>query len=112
MDVDRLDRKALSALQGRRLSALLLDIYRRNPFYTRKLDEAGIRLDELTLPDDLDRLPFTTKAELVADQEQNTPWGSDLTEPLAHYTRYCQTSSTTGRSARGARPRRGAPRQR
>lgn len=100
MDVDRLDRKALSALQGRRLSALLSDVYRRNPFYTRKLDEAGIRLDELTLPDDLDSLPFTTKAELVADQEQNPPWGSDLTEPLAHYTRYCQTSSTTGRPLR------------
>ena len=35
-----------------------------------------------------------------ADQAANPPWGTALTEPLAHYTRYCQTSSTTGRPLR------------
>jgi phenylacetate-CoA ligase len=45
-------------------------------------------------------LPFTTKAELIADQDANPPWGSARTEPLEHYTRYHQTSSTTGRPLR------------
>ena len=36
----------------------------------------------------------------MADQEQAPPWGTVLTEPVEHYTRYNQTSSTTGRPLR------------
>jgi phenylacetate-CoA ligase len=79
-----------------RLSGLISDIYGRNPFYTRKLDAAGIRPGQLRFPSDLPQLPVTTKAELVADQQASPPWGTNLTEPLEHYTRYNQTSSTTG----------------
>ena len=57
-------------------------------------------VDALRFPDDLATLPLTTKAELVADQAANPPWGTALTEPLERYTRYCQTSSTTGRPLR------------
>jgi phenylacetate-CoA ligase len=93
---EHLDRDALQAWQGTRLSRLLSALHGRNPFYTAKLDRAKIRIDTLALPAELTRLPQTTKAELVADQEANPPWGTALTEPLASYTRYCQTSSTTG----------------
>ncbi len=54
----------------------------------------------MQFPRDLERLPLTTKAELNADQAANPPWGTALTEPLERYTRYCQTSSTTGRPLR------------
>ena len=97
---ERRDRSSLATLQGRRLLRLLGDIHGRNPFYTRKLDEAGIRLELLNLPDDFHTLPLTTKAELVADQDAHPPWGTALTEPLERYTRYNQTSSTTGRPMR------------
>ena len=40
---ERADRHTLVAQQARRLVKLLRDIYGRNPFYTRKLDAAGIR---------------------------------------------------------------------
>jgi phenylacetate-CoA ligase len=93
---DRLDRDALAALQGERLSRLLSAIYGRNRFYTAKLDRAGVRPNTLRLPGDLAALPLTTKAELIADQESHAPWGTAFTEPLERYTRYCQTSSTTG----------------
>jgi phenylacetate-CoA ligase len=97
---ERLDRNALLAVQGRRLTELITAIYSRNAFYTRKLDEAGLQIDQLQFPRDLERLPLTTKAELNADQAANPPWGTALTEPLERYTRYCQTSSTTGRPLR------------
>ncbi|HEY7169642.1 MAG TPA: AMP-binding protein [Vicinamibacterales bacterium] len=93
---DRLDREQLTARQAARLAELLSRIHGRNPFYTRKLGAAGAQPDALRLPDDLRRLPFTTKAELIADQAAHPPWGSVLTFPLERYTRYCQTSSTTG----------------
>ncbi|MQA29432.1 MAG: AMP-binding protein [Luteitalea sp.] len=95
--LERLSRPELSAWQGERLAALLARIYRRSAFYTRKLDAAGIRPDRLQFPADLSKLPFTTKAELIADQAAHPPWGTVITEPIEHYTRYCQTSSTTGK---------------
>ena len=100
LPAERRDRVSLATLQGRRLLRLLGDIHGRNSFYTRKLDEAGIRLELLNLPDDFHTLPLTTKAELVADQDAHPPWGTALTEPLERYTRYNQTSSTTGRPIR------------
>src|SRR5262249_43540708 len=66
----------------------------------RKLDDAGVSPRALRLPDDLAALPLTTKGELVADQEASPPWGTVLTEPVERYTRYNQTSSTTGRPLR------------
>ena len=40
-------------------------------------------------------VPFTTKAELVADFAAHPPYGSNLTFPRSAYTRLCQTSGTT-----------------
>jgi phenylacetate-CoA ligase len=79
-----------------RLSALIQYIYGRNLFYTRKLDAAGIDPASLRFPRDLSNLPLTTKRELIADQQATPPWGTNLSEPLDRYTRYNQTSSTTG----------------
>ena len=100
LEVEQLDRSRLAEGQGRRLMELLRAIHGRNQFYTRKLQDAGIDINSLRLPEDFKRLPLTTKAELNADQAANPPWGTALTEPLSHYTRYCQTSSTTGRPLR------------
>ena len=94
------DRGALEAHQGRRLRDLVDHAHGRNPFYTRKLDAAGVHPDAIDpargLRVCLDALPFTTKAELAADQASSPPWGTARSEPLDRYTRYCQTSSTTG----------------
>lgn len=66
------------------LSAILDD----NPFYSAKLRGA-------TPDSPLSTLPFTTKQELIDDQTAHPPYGSNLTYPLARYTRFCQTSATT-----------------
>jgi phenylacetate-CoA ligase len=92
-------REALRLRQVERLRTLVATIDGRSAFYTRKLREAGIDAAALMRPDDLSRLPFTRKAELVADQAQHA-WGSVISEPLEAYTRYHQTSSTTGRPLR------------
>ena len=97
---ERQPRDQIAARQAERLARLLQAIEGRNPFYTKKLSEAGIDPHVLELPRDLGTIPLTTKAELVADQEASPPWGTVLTEPLDRYTRYNQTSSTTGRPLR------------
>jgi phenylacetate-CoA ligase len=97
---ERIDRSSLAMLQGQRLERLLVRIYGPNRFYTSKWDRAGIRLEALQLPRDLSQLPLTTKSELIADQIAHPPWGTAFCEPMDQYTRYCQTSSTTGRPLR------------
>ena len=92
-------REEITLRQEQRLTELLERIHGRNRFYTEKLDRAGIGNGPL-LVRDLRRLPPTTKGELVADQAAHPPWGTAHTEPLDAYTRYCQTSSTTGQPLR------------
>ncbi|MBA4064360.1 MAG: CoF synthetase [Isosphaera sp.] len=83
----------LRAGQLARVRELLRVVLPGNRFYARKL--AGCDLD------DFDRLPFTTKAELAADQAEHPPYGSALTYPPDRYCRLHQTSGTsTGRPLR------------
>ena len=93
-------RDEIATQQAERLALLLQVIDGRNEFYTGKFAAAGVNIADLVFPNDLSKLPLTTKAELVADQEATPPWGTVLTEPLDRYTRYNQTSSTTGRPLR------------
>src|SRR5579864_2744839 len=66
-------------------------------FYQRKFHDNGINqpptIENLT---DLSRLPFTTKQELMADQEAYPLFGTNLTYPIHTYIRHHQTSGTTG----------------
>ena len=59
----RTDRVTVAESQASRLSQLLHRIYGRNPFYTRKLDAAGLRPDALTSRA-ISSGPFTNKHEL------------------------------------------------
>jgi len=68
---------------------------RENPFYKTKYKDLLIPESGLTLRD-LDVLPLTDKSEFAADQESHPPYGTNLTRPLADYTRLHQTSGTTG----------------
>src|SRR6058998_3840216 len=54
------------------------------------------RLHDVTSWNDFERLPFTTKADLMADQREHPPYGANLTFPLEHYVRLHQTSGTSG----------------
>ena len=71
-----------------RIDALLETILPANRFYRDKF--AGYALDRF------ESLPFTTKAELIAEQQAHPPYGRLLTFPLARYVRMHQTSGTSG----------------
>lgn len=77
------------------LNALLAAL-RTNPFYATKLAGTGLLDGVAKLADFTARCPFTTKAELVADQLAHPPYGTNLTFPLERYTRCHQTSGSTG----------------
>ncbi len=83
------DRDGLRAVQLERLRAGLAEVLRHNEFYRA-------RLTSVLGWDDFERLPFTTKDELLADQAAHAPFGSNLTYPLERYVRLHQTSGSSG----------------
>lgn len=70
----------------------LLGAIAGNRFQSSRLAGVG---DIASVEDFTARVPFTTKADLVADHAAHPPFGSNLTFPKARYTRFCQTSGTT-----------------
>jgi phenylacetate-CoA ligase len=93
----RATRAQIEAGQLRQLQELLRAILPRNRFYARKLAAAGFHARRPAgLRGLLARIPFTTKDELVADQRSRPPYGTRHTLPLEAYTRFHQTSGTTG----------------
>lgn len=90
------NRAAIEAGQLESLRTLIAELFPSNKFYTQKLQAAGVTFDVASLADFSARFPFTTKAEIVADQIASPPYGTNLTYPQDRYTRFHQTSGTTG----------------
>jgi len=81
-----------------RLVALWPEVTRNNPFQRAKL--AGVASAPRDWQEFQSRVPLTTKAELVADQQAHLPYGTNLTFPIDRYTRCHQTSGTHGEPLR------------
>ena len=60
------------------------------------MDAAGIHPESIKTLDDLKRLPLTSKSELVQAQSDALPLGSNATFEESAYSRFHQTSGTTG----------------
>ena len=94
-------RGALEQLQVEKLQALLEPVLQSNSFYKEKLEGAGLaEAAAVSTLEDYQRLPFTTKEELSADQVAHPPYGTNLTFERQHYIRVHQTSGTTGERLR------------
>ena len=85
----RTDPDELRDLHLRKLRAGLAEVLKTNAFWRP-------RLTDVRTWNDFERLPLTTKAELLADQEARPPYGTNLTYPLDRYTRLHQTSGSSG----------------
>jgi phenylacetate-CoA ligase len=79
----------LRALQLAKLRAGLTQVLATNAFWRE-------RLHGVSGWDDFERLPLTTKAELLADQASHPPFGTNLTFPADRYVRLHQTSGSSG----------------
>jgi phenylacetate-CoA ligase len=88
------NRETIADRQIRRLHRMLDAVLPANKFYRRKF--AGADLRSLASLDQFHKLPFTTKDELVEDQQRHPPFGTDLSFPQEKYIRLHQTSGTTG----------------
>ncbi len=85
-------RNIIRSQQWERLRSVLDTILITNPFHRKRLEHLSIS----SLDDYVRLCPLMTKRVIVADRESWPPYGSNLSYPLENYTRFCQTSGTTG----------------
>lgn len=100
IDAHQIEAHQIEAHQIEKLRVLLAALLATNAFYSAKLRVAGVLAGPADLAEFKRRVPFTLKAELIDDQARHPPYGTNLTYPVARYTRFNQTSGTTGKPMR------------
>lgn len=91
-DVETMPRKELEVLQLERLRWTVDYCYRNVPFYTKKLDEAGVTAEKIKSLSDIRYIPVTTKDDL----RDHYPFGM-LATPIKDVVRIHASSGTTGK---------------
>ena len=78
-----------------RLNALLDYTWKNNPFYRNRWQQASAEAGRLNSIAGLQHYPFTTRAELLADQAAQPPLGANLSRPLNDFRWFLHSSGTT-----------------
>jgi phenylacetate-CoA ligase len=81
-------------LQWQKLRRLLAVILPANEFFRKRLPR---KYRPVSLDDFVTTCPLLTRDDLVRDREEFPPYGTNLTWPLPRYTRFSQTSGTSGK---------------
>ena len=89
-------REKLWSIQVRKLRAGLRVILPSNRFYAAKLAAVPFDPRRLRTYEQFRVLPFTTKDELLADQQAYPPYGTKLSYAIERYCRLHQSSGTAG----------------
>ena len=90
--IECMSREEMKALQSEKLIKQVKNVYENVPFYRKKMDDAGVKPEDIKSIDDIVKLPFTTKEEL----RDNYPFGL-LAVPQKDIVRVQGTSGTTGK---------------
>lgn len=91
-EIETMPLPQLQALQSERLVAQVKHVYDNVEFYRKKMDEAGVKPEDIKGIEDLYKLPFINKDDL----RDQYPYGL-LGVPLSECVRIQSTSGTTGR---------------
>ena len=91
-EIECMSREDMKALQSEKLVKQVKNVYENVAFYRKKMDEAGVKPEDIKSIDDIGKLPFTTKEDLRA----NYPFGL-LAVPQSKIARVQGTSGTTGK---------------
>lgn len=87
-----MSRDEMADLQGKRLKKVVELVYHNVPFYRNKMQEMGIKPEDINSIEDISKLPFTTKKDL----RDNYPIGLQAA-PQEMIVRTHASSGTTGK---------------
>lgn len=91
-EIETAFRDEIEKVQLNRLRETVRRVYDRVPMYRKRLDEAGVRPQDIRSLADLERIPFTVKDDL----RRNYPFGMIAT-PMRDVVRIHASSGTTGK---------------
>ena len=91
-EIETMPREEIEKLQSERLVKQVRHVYDNVPYYRQKMDDAGVKPEDIHGIEDLPKLPFIEKDEL----RDQYPYGF-LGTPLSEVVRIQSTSGTTGR---------------
>lgn len=91
-EIETMPLEQLQQLQSQRLVAQVKHVYENVEFYRNRMDEAGVKPEDIHGIEDLHKLPFIDKDDL----RDQYPYGL-LAVPLSDCVRIQSTSGTTGR---------------
>ena len=96
-EVETMPRSKLVKIEGELLNKEVAYVYEHSPFYRQKMDQAGIRPEDVNVIEDIAKLPFTTKDDLRQSQADYGGLGGHQCAPKEKLVRIQGTSGTTGR---------------
>ncbi len=91
-DIDHIPREELKKLQSERLTAQVKRSYERVECFRNRMDELGLKPDDIKGVEDLSKLPFSYKSDL----RDYYPFGL-FAEPMENVVRTHASSGTTGK---------------
>ena len=91
-EIEQATRKEITKLQSERLVKTVKRVYERVPIYKQRMDEAGVKPEDIKGIEDLYKLPFTSKQDL----RDTYPYGM-FAVPMADVARLHASSGTTGK---------------
>ena len=91
-EMECIDREALRELQGKRLREVVERCYNNVPLYKKRMDEKGVKPEDIKSVDDIVLLPFTEKTDL----RDEFPYGL-FAAPKSEIIRIQGSSGTTGK---------------
>ena len=91
-EIETAPRGQITAWQSERLVKQVRHVWDNVPAYRKKMEEKGLKPEDIRGLEDLHKLPFVTKADL----RDNYPYGL-CAEPLKNCVRIQSTSGTTGK---------------
>ena len=91
-EIECADRETMRALQLKKLKETVKYEYDNVPYYRKKMDDAGVKPEDIESLDDIRKLPFITKEDIAA----NYPTGL-FAKPMEEIVRIHASSGTTGK---------------
>ncbi len=91
-EIETASREQIKQWQSERLVKTVKRVYENVEYYRNKMDEKGVKPEDIKSIDDLHKLPFLTKDDL----REAYPYGL-VASPLSDCVRIQSTSGTTGR---------------
>ena len=73
-EIETAERNKIRGIQAVKLRKMVEYTLTRSRFYRKKLEQAKVSLSKIKTVEDVQRLPFTTRDEMVADRRIMADW--------------------------------------